>query len=336
MASEVGLGLIGAGAIGKVHVRNINGSIKGARLAAVADIDLKAAGSVAGDAKVYSDYREMIRDRSVDAVIVCTPPFLKMDIAKTAAESGKDVFCEKPVSVTLEDADKMMGIVKKGGIKFQVGYQRRFDSSYLKARHAMESGELGTLLLMKEHNRDPPGPIMGWSTVPAKSGGIFLDTTSHDFDAVRWLSGSEVDRVYAEGAALVYEELRKNGDFDTATVVMKLASGALAYVDSCYNTVYGFDARLEMLGTKSAVMVDIGEKTFAHVRTAQGTSNEYFDGFATRWAQAYRDEMADFVECVKTGREVRVGMAEGREALKIGLAARASIAEGRPMPVKRG
>jgi myo-inositol 2-dehydrogenase/D-chiro-inositol 1-dehydrogenase len=336
MASEVGLGLIGAGAIGKVHVKNINGSIKGAFLAAVADVDLKAAESVAGDAKIYSDYHEMIKDDKVDAIIVCTPPFLKMDITRAAADAGKDVFCEKPISVTLEDADKIMEIVKGGGIKFQVGYQRRFDNSYLKARSAMESGELGTLLLLKEHNRDPPGPILGWSTVPAKSGGIFLDTTSHDFDAVRWLSGSEVERVYAEGTALVYEDLRKNGDFDTTTVVMKLESGALAYVDSCYNTVYGFDARLEMLGTKSAVMVDIGEKTFAHTRTAQGTSNEYFDGFASRWAQAYRDEIADFAECVRTGRDVKVGVAEGREALKIGLAARASIAEGRPITVKKG
>ncbi|HXY56333.1 MAG TPA: Gfo/Idh/MocA family oxidoreductase [Nitrososphaerales archaeon] len=335
MKSEVGLGLIGAGAIGKVHVGNINGSIKGARLAAVADIDQNAAKAVAGDAKVFSDFHEMIRDDSVDAVIVCTPPFLKLEITRAAAEAGKAVFCEKPISVTLDEADKMLAVVKSGGIKFQVGYQRRFDNSYVRARRAMESGELGKLLLLKEHNRDPPGPILGWSTVPAKSGGIFLDTTSHDFDAVRWLSGSEVERVYAEGAALVYDDLRKNGDFDTTTVVMKLANGALAYVDSCYNTVYGFDARLEMLGTKAAVSVDIGEKTFAHVMKTEGTSNEYFDGFATRWAQAYRDEIADFVDCVRTGRDVRVGIGDGREALKIGLAARASIAEGRPMAVKR-
>jgi len=335
MKSEVGLGLIGAGAIGKVHVNNINRSIKGARLAAVADIDQNAAKAVAGDAKVYSDFHEMIRDGSVDAVIVCTPPFLKLEITRAAAEAGKAVFCEKPISVTLDEADKMLAAVRSGGIKFQVGYQRRFDSSYLRARHAMESGELGSLLLLKEHNRDPPGPILGWSTVPAKSGGIFLDTTSHDFDAVRWLSGSEVERVYAEGAALVYEDLRKNGDFDTTTVVMKMANGALAYVDSCYNTAYGFDARLEMLGTKAAVSVDMGEKTFAHVMKMEGTSNEYFDGFATRWAQAYRDEMVDFVDCVRTGRDVKVGVGDGREALKIGLAARASIAEGRPMPVKR-
>jgi myo-inositol 2-dehydrogenase / D-chiro-inositol 1-dehydrogenase len=335
MATEIGLGLIGAGAIGRVHARNIQTSIKGARLAAVADVDQKAANSVAGDAKVYSDYHEMIRDASVDGIIVCTPPFLKMDITKAAAEAGKAVFCEKPIAVTLEDADKMVGLVKGAGIKFQVGYQRRFDPSYLKARSAMESGELGKLLLLKEHNRDPPGPILGWSTIPSKSGGIFLDTTSHDFDAVRWLSGSEVERVYAEGSALVYDELRKNGDFDTTTVVMKLMSGALAYVDSCYNTVYGFDARLEMLGTQAAVSVDIGERSFAHVKTKSGTSNEYFDGFASRWAQAYRDEIDDFADCLRTGKNVRVNINDGREALKIGLAARASITEGRPMPVKR-
>ena len=335
MTSELGIGLIGAGAIGRVHANNIHRRIKEARLVAVADIDQKAAISVAGDARVFSDFHEMIRDPSVEGVIVCTPPSLKLEITKDAVEAGKAVFCEKPISVTLDNADRMMEIVKKGGIRFQVGYQRRFDPSYMKAKQAMETGELGQLLLLKEHNRDPPGPILGWSTMPAKSGGIFLDTTSHDFDAVRWLSGSEVERVYAEGAALVYEDLRKNGDFDTTTVVMKLASGALAYVDSCYNTVYGFDAGLEMLGTKAAVSVGMGERSFAHVRTSAGTSNEYFDGYATRWAEAYVDEIADFVDCVRTGREVRVSIDDGREALRIGLAARESIAEGRPIPLKR-
>jgi myo-inositol 2-dehydrogenase/D-chiro-inositol 1-dehydrogenase len=335
MVSEVGVGLVGAGAIGRVHANNLHRNIKGVRLAAVADVDQKAAQNVAGEAKVYSDFHEMVRDASVDAILVCTPPFLKMEITKAAAEAGKSIFCEKPIAVTLEDANEMINLVVKGGIKFQVGYQRRFDPSYMRAKGAMESGELGKLLLLKEHNRDPPGPILGWSAMPAKSGGIFMDTTTHDFDAVRWLSGSEVERVYAEGAALVYDELRKNGDFDTTTVVMKLANGALAYVDSCYTTVYGFDSRLEMLGTKAAAYVDIGEKSFTHIRKPDGTSNEYFDGFASRWAQAYRDEIADFVDCVRSDRDVKVDISDGRAALKIGLAARASIAEGRPMLVGR-
>ena len=118
-------------------------------------------------------------------------------------------------------------------------------------------------------------------------------------------------------------------------MVMKLTNGALAYVDSCYNTVYGFDARLEMLGTKAAVSVDIGERTLAHTLTSAGTSNEFYDGFATRWAQAYRDEIVDFADCIRSGRAVRVGVSDGVEALKIGLAARASIAEGKPMAVGR-
>jgi myo-inositol 2-dehydrogenase/D-chiro-inositol 1-dehydrogenase len=335
MASEVGFGLIGAGAIGRVHANNIHRNIKGVRLAAVADVDQNAAKSVAGEAKVFSDYHEMIKEPSVDAVIVCTPPFLKMDITKVAAQAGKSIFCEKPITLTLEEADRMAAMVKEGGVKFQVGYQRRFDNSYVKAKQTMDRGDLGRLLLLKEHNRDPPGPILGWSLNPSKSGGIFLDTTSHDFDAVRWLTSSEVERVYAEGAALVYEELKKNGDFDTTTVVMKLTNGALAYVDSCYNTVYGFDARLEMLGTKAAVSVDMGEQTFARIHTSAGTANEHFDSYATRWAQAYRDEIADFAECVKTGRDVRAGISEGKEALRIGLAARQSIVEGRPITLSR-
>jgi myo-inositol 2-dehydrogenase/D-chiro-inositol 1-dehydrogenase len=336
MESGIGIGLVGAGAIGRLHAGNVRNNIKGARLAAVADVDQNAARSAAGDAKIYADYNEMVKDKSVDAILVCTPPFLKMDIVRAAAAAHKHVFCEKPIAVTLDDADKMKKLVRDGGIMFQVGYQRRFDRSYVKARKAVEDGTLGKMLLLKEHNRDPPGPLLGWSTNPAKSGGIYLDTTSHDFDAVRWLSGSEVERVYAEGSALVYEELAKNGDFDTTAVVMKLENGALAYVDSCYNTVYGFDARLEILGTKAAVSVGMGESSFAHVRTPAGTSNEFFDSYATRWAQAYRDEMADFAECVRSGKEVKVGIEEGREALKIGLAAKASTEQGRPVNVPRG
>ena len=331
---EIGLGLVGAGAIGRVHARNIHERVPDARLAAVADIDQKAATSIAelnGDAKVYSDYADMLRDDSVQALILCVPPFLKLEITKKAAQAGKHVFCEKPMALSMQDADEMVSAVDASGIKFQVGYQRRFDPSYLKARWAVETGKLGKLLMIKEHNRDPPAPITGWSTNPKKSGGIFLDTTSHDFDAVRWLAGSEVIRVYAEGDALIYEDLKKNGDYDTVTVMMRLANGALGFVDNCYHTVYGFDGRLEILGAEAAVSTSIGEQTFAHIYTKDGTSNEFFDGYATRWAQAYLDELVDFVQCIITGKEPKATVRDGRAAVEIGLAARASIEQQKPI-----
>lgn len=330
MDKVVGLGLIGAGAIGRVHAKNIHESIWNARLAAIADIDQKAAGGVVeqyGHGKVYANYADMINDRDIEAVVVCTPPFLKLEITRLAAEAKKPVFCEKPISTNLKDADEMVRIVEESGIRFQVGYQRRFDPSYIRAKEAVTSGKLGRMLLMKEHNRDPPGPISGWSLNPKSSGGIFLDTTSHDFDAVRWLSGSEVTRVYADGDALIYEDLKKNGDFDTVMVVMKLSNGAVAYVDSCYHTVYGFDARLEILGTDAAVSISMGEQSFTQLHRTTGSSNEHFDGYASRWAQAYRDEMAGFVDCVLSGKEPKATVRDGRAALQIGLAAKASIEE---------
>ncbi|MDA4121599.1 MAG: Gfo/Idh/MocA family oxidoreductase [Thaumarchaeota archaeon] len=334
MDKQIGLGLIGAGAIGRVHAKNIHEKVPNATLAAVADIDQKAAGSIAeqcGHAKVYSDYADMLRDDSVHAVVLCVPPFLKLEITKAAAQVGKHVFCEKPMALSMQEADEMVSTVDKHGIRFQVGYQRRFDPSYVKARWAVETGKLGKLLMVKEYNRDPPGPITGWSTNPKRSGGIFLDTTSHDFDAVRWLAGSEVVRVYAEGEAMVYEELKKNGDFDTVQVMLKLANGALGFVDNCYHTVYGFDGRLEILGTQAAVSTSLGESTFAHIYTKDGASNEFFDGYATRWAQAYLDELVDFVQCIISGRETRATVRDGRAAVEIGLAARASIEQQKPV-----
>jgi myo-inositol 2-dehydrogenase / D-chiro-inositol 1-dehydrogenase len=334
MSKQVGLGLIGAGAIGRVHAKNIHEKVPNAELVAVADIDQKAATSIAdqnGHARVYSDYADMIRDDKVDGLVLCVPPFLKLEITKMAAEHGKHVFCEKPMSLSMSEADQIVEIVARSGIKFQVGYQRRFDPSYIRARSAVESGKLGTLLLIKEYNRDPPAPIAGWSVNPKKSGGIFLDTTSHDFDIVRWLTGSEVVRVYAEGEALVYEDLKKNGDYDTVSVMIKLANGTLGYVDNCYHTVYGFDARLEILGTEAAVSSSMGEQTFTHVYSKEGASNEFFDGYATRWAQAYLDEMVDFADAIGADRATRVTAGDGRAAVEIGLAARTSAEQQRPV-----
>jgi predicted dehydrogenase len=325
---KVGVGLVGVGAIGRLHAENYATKIPNATLVGIADVNVDAAEQVAskhGVRGIYADYRELLKDRSVEAVVLATPPFLKKEITMAAAELGKHVFCEKPMTLSVKDADEMVRVVEGSKIKFQIGYQKRFDTSFVRAKEAIEKGEVGKIMLVSAHNRDPPSPVGGWSADPKKSGSIFLDTTSHDLDIVRWLTGSDVTRVYADGNSMIYEELRKNGDYDTVVVSLRFASGAVGHVDSCISTPYGFDSRAEVVGTDAGIMISMGERNLTRVYRKDTVSNESYDYWGTRWAQAYRDEMVDFARCILEDRQPRATVADGRAAVQIGLAAWDSI-----------
>jgi predicted dehydrogenase len=331
---SIGVGVIGVGAIGRLHSENYATKVPGASLVGIADVNTAAANELAsklGVKTVYADYRQLLADPNVDAVVVATPPFLKKDITLAAAEKHKHVFCEKPMTLSLKEADEMISAVQRSGIKFQVGYQKRSDTSFMQARKAVETGEIGKIILARAHNRDPPTTVGGWSADPKTSGSVFLDTSSHDFDALRYLTGSEVTRIYADGNAMMYEELRKNGDYDTVVVDMRLANGAMAQVDACGYTPYGFDSRAELVGTEGGIIIGMGENSFTHIYKNGKTSNQRQEYWGTRWAQAYRDEMAAFVECIVKDGKPRATIQDGRAALEIGLAAWQSIKTERPV-----
>jgi len=331
---SIGVGVIGVGAIGRLHSENYATKVPGASLVGIADVNTAAANELAsklGVKTVYADYRQLLADPNVDAVVVATPPFLKKEITLAAAERHKHVFCEKPMTLSLKEADEMVSAVQRSGIKFQVGYQKRSDTSFMQARKAVETGEIGKIILARAHNRDPPTTIGGWSADPKKSGSVFLDTSSHDFDALRYLTGSEVTRIYADGNAMMYEEMRKNGDYDTVVVDMRLANGAMAQVDACAYTPYGFDSRAELVGTEGGIIIGMGENSFTHIYKNGKTSNQRQEYWGTRWAQAYRDEMGAFVECIVKDGKPRATIQDGRAALEIGLAAWQSIESERPI-----
>ncbi len=325
---KIGVGVVGIGAIGKLHATNYASKVPGAFLAGIADVNLPAANELAsqlGVTSVYSDYNKLLDDSKVDAIVVATPPFLKKDITLAAADRKKHVFCEKPMTLSLREADEMVSAVKRSGIVFQVGYQKRSDTSFMQAKKDIVDGQVGTLILLRAHNRDPPTVFAGWSADPKKSGSVFLDTCSHDFDAIRYLSGSEVTRVQADGNAMMFESLRVNGDYDTVVINLRLANGAMAQVDACGYTPYGFDSRAEVVGSEGGISIGMGEKTLAHVYKKDGVSNERHDYWGSRWAQAYRDEMGAFVACVAEGGSPRATIQDGRAALEIGLAAWDSV-----------
>jgi predicted dehydrogenase len=327
---KLGVGVIGVGLMGKTHATNLATRISNASLLGISDLNLGLAQKVASELGVsdtYSDYRKMLRDERIEAVIVATPSFAKPELVANALEAGKSVFCEKPVCVNLDDADMLVGVAEKSGAVFQMGFQRRFDPSLMRAREAILSGKLGRLLLITSKTRDPPGSIALWEDDPKLSGGIFNDTCSHDFDIIRWISGSEMKRIFAVGKSTMMPNRSKLGNYDTVVVSFELDNDAIGHVDSCAHTLYGYDTRVEVIGTEADILTSIGDKSECHILTKENRTNDYTDSYYQRFDQAYRDEVADFVDCVLKGKKPRSNARDGRAALEIGIAAARSVKE---------
>jgi myo-inositol 2-dehydrogenase / D-chiro-inositol 1-dehydrogenase len=331
----LGVGLIGAGKIGRVHARNLAGHLSGARLVAVADPDAEAASAVAeglGVCAVYVAAEELLANDAVDAVVIASPAPTHADLIDAAAASGKHVFCEKPIALDLAVIDEALGSVARAGVTLQVGFQRRFDRSFRQARDLIAAGRIGQPRLVRVTSRDPqPAPIQ----YLRESGGLFMDMTIHDFDVARFLIGEEVDEVTALGAVLVDPAIgAEANDVDTAIVMLRYASGALGVIDNCRQAAYGYDQRAEVLGSEGAVMVSNEELDRTVLVTADGARNANpKPWFTDRYADAYAAEMQAFVDAVRSGHPAEVGGEDGRAPVAIALAAQRSALEGRPILV---
>ncbi len=330
MGKQLGVGIIGVGLMGKTHATNLRTRIPNARLVGISDANLALAqnvGSELGVSETYSDYRQMLKDENVEAVVIATPSFTKLELVTATLEAGKSVYCEKPLCVTLEDADKLVQAAEKSNVVFQMGFQRRFDPSLMRVRDAISSDTIGRILLITSKTRDPPGSIAAWEDDPKLSGGIFNDTCSHDFDIIRWISGSEMKSVFAIGKSSMNSNRARVGNYDTVVVSFTLSNDAIGHVDSCAHTLYGYDTRVEVIGTNADILTSIGDKSECHIFTKENGSNDFSDSYFQRFDQAYRDEVADFVDCVQTGRAPRSNARDGRAAVEIGIAAAKSVGE---------
>lgn len=328
------LGIIGAGRIGKVHCESIGRYVKDAVVACAADPFMNAETEktvkALGAEKVTKDYREILADKSIDAVLICSSTDTHAKISIEAIEAGKHVFCEKPVD---HDVDKILEVkaaLAKSNVKYQVGFNRRFDHNFEAVRDAIASGKIGHLDVLKICSRDPGAPPVEYIKV---SGGIFLDMTIHDFDMVRFLSGDEVESVYAVGGVTVDKAIGEAGDIDTAIITMKLKGGTLAVIDNCRRATYGYDQRAEAFGALGQVAIANDCKSSAVISDANGVTAEkplYF--FLERYMQAYVKEITEFVDCIVNDKPVSVGIEDGLQAVAIGIAAKKSLETG--MPVK--
>ncbi|MDE7215311.1 MAG: inositol 2-dehydrogenase [Clostridia bacterium] len=327
------IGIIGAGRIGKVHCESIMRYVKGATVKSVADPFMNEETQKwlesMGVEKTMKDYREILSDKEIDAVLICSSTDTHAPISIEAIKAGKHVFCEKPVDHDISKINEVKAALAKSNVKYQVGFNRRFDHNFKAVGEAVKQGKIGALNVLKICSRDPAAPPVSYIKV---SGGIFLDMTIHDFDMVRFLSGEEVESVFAMGGVMVDKAIGEAGDIDTAVITMKLKSGALAVIDNCRRATYGYDQRAEAFGELGQVAISNDSASNAVISNADGvTAEKPLLFFLERYMQAYVDEITQFIDCIVNHKPVPVSIEDGLQAVVIGRAAKKSLDEGRPV-----
>jgi len=311
-----------------VHAETLTRHVARARIAAVVDpiaSNAERGGWLGDDIYVGSEPKAVLANEGIDAVVIGAPARLHTDLIVAAARSGKHIFCEKPIALTLDDARRAVDCVRECGVKLQVGFQRRFDSAYVRAKQAIARGDIGKVEMILSTTRDPAPPKPG---ALEAAGGIYLDTAIHDFDSVRFLSDEEVVDVFATASTLVTTDRHGAYDIDTAATVLRLSSGALATVTNSLRTAYGYEAGAEVFGSNGKIVIDGAHATGVQVYREGNVAIAYPQTFQERFGAAYRAELQDFVRCVIEDREPLVTGDDGIRAMEIALAATRSQREG--------
>ena len=329
---KIRVGVIGTGRIGRLHIEHIAQDIPEAELVALCSLDPPSMDSLAEQfnvAQTTNDYTDLLTDPQIDAVLITSATNTHVEISQAAAIAGKHIFCEKPIALDLKQIDETLAIVEEAGVKFQVGFQRRFDASFMRVREAVASGEIGDPHITRITSRDPAPPPIEYIKV---SGGIFLDMTIHDFDMARYLIGDEVVEIYATGSVRVDPEIGAAGDIDTAVITLQFKNGVIATIDNSREATYGYDQRVEVFGSKGMVTVANPLRdtvTFSGSKATRAALPPYF--FLERYKAAYLSELQAFCACVQEGTSPPVTGEDGRAPVVMGLAALKSLRENRPV-----
>ncbi|WP_394236309.1 inositol 2-dehydrogenase [Niallia oryzisoli] len=331
MNKKIRIGLIGAGRIGKLHGDNLVRLVPEAELVSIADPFLNDTitewAKSLGVEKCYKNAEEIFSDSSIDAVFICSATDTHADYIIQAAEAGKHIFCEKPIHYDVARILDALNAVEKAGVKLQVGFVRRFDHNHKMVRDTVASGKLGKPHIVKVTSRDPEQPPMEYVKT---SGGLFMDMMIHDFDMVRYLSGSEVTEVTAYGEVLIDVNFKEYDDVDTAIVMLKFANGAIGVIDNSRRAGYGYDQRTEVHCAGGCVQVSNDLDNTAFISTPEGVTSakpQWF--FLERYNHAFVAETQAFVKAILNDTETPVTGNDGLMPVLIAKAAKRSLDEGR-------
>lgn len=335
MTDKVVVAVFGLGRIGRVHAEILQKHVDAATVKYAVDVNLndemKSWATSIGIPHIAGDPAQALADPEVKTVYICTSTNTHSDYIKAAARAGKNIFCEKPLDSDLLRLSLALNEVDKAGILFQTGLMRRFDRNYSLVKKTIQSGEVGKPQMIKITGRDTVISPYEYLKV---SGGIFFDMMIHDFDMIRFLSGSEIDEVYATGSVFVDERLNNIPDVDTAVAVLRLATGAIAVVDSGRQAFYGHDQRSEVYCSKGTVQVMNETESTVVVSNGEGVHcPKPYDFFINRYMQAYIDQAVGHIDCVKNNKPAAVTANDGVQAILVAKAAQMSFDQHRPVKI---
>jgi len=332
--SRVGVAVCGLGRIGLRHAENLAGRVPGARLARVHDARPEVAEAVAGRLGVpwSRAFEDLIGDRQVRAVVLATPPATHLELVERAAAAGLDVFCEKPLAPSVEEAERAGAVAAAAGVRLQIGFQMRFDPDLRALRDRVAHGAVGPVSLLRASLRDAAPPPLAYLL---ESPGFLHDGAVHLMDLARWLGG-EVVEVSAFAGEPLHPDVRAAEDVDLTVCVLRFASGALGVLDNARESGYGFETGVEVLGPRGAVRAARAGATSVATLDADGVHGDHVADFLERFAAAYELELAAFARGTADRAAPVPGAADAVAAARLCDAAAASLRAGTPVALADG
>jgi myo-inositol 2-dehydrogenase/D-chiro-inositol 1-dehydrogenase len=327
--SAIGVAFLGVGRMGETHLRNLVG-LSGVRVVAVADPNREAAerGKSISNAEVaLTDIEKAITNPGVDAVVIVTPTETHARLIELAVKAGKAVFSEKPIALDLTETSRVVGLAQEKGASVQIGFMRRFDPGYAKAKARITAGELGKLETFRALSRDTYPPSLNFLK---SSGGLFLDMAVHDLDLARFLVG-EVEEVQAWGAVLIDERFSQANDADTAVTLLRFKNGVLGVTETSRRSNWGYDIRTEVTGSIGKVVIEAPQKTPLLFAREFSSSFDHFENFPDRFEKAYQLQLQSFFNDLQAGNKPSPGPEDALESLRLAIAVTKSWKESRPV-----
>lgn len=338
MAEKIICGIIGSGRIGRMHIENLLSRVPDAYIKTVADLKIDEMHWLKdfNIPVLTQDYRDIIKDPEVQAVLIFSSTSSHVQCSVEAAQAGKDVFCEKPIDFDILKTQEALKAIAKTGVKYQIGFNRRFDHNHSRLQQLIAAGTIGTPHIIKITSYDSNYDLE-YIRDSAKYGGILFDMTIHDFDIARFMMSAfdpnnEVDEVFTYGSVLIDPGFEKAGDHDTVVVNLLFKNGSLAIINNSRQSVYGYDQRIEVFGSKGCATEDNDTPSTVRVFTKDQPSFDKIPWFfMQRYTEAFVEEMKEFIDCIKENRNPSVTGKDGLQAMLLAAAAKKSLLEHRPV-----